>query len=86
MRISNMSEITSLSLEEREAALLKREAELDAREAALVEREAAVTQSVSEEKVEEVESGEPPAGKLSYESHQSRQNSAITNTFLDSLE
>ena len=81
-----MSEITSLSLEEREAALLKREAELDAREAALVEREAAVTQSVSEEKVKEVESGEPPAGKLSYKSHQSRQTSAITNTFLNSLE
>jgi len=60
-----MSDITPLNLEDREAALLKREAELDAREAALVEREAALTNAVPEEKVEEAESGEPPAGKLS---------------------
>lgn len=58
-----MSETNHLSIEEREAALLKREAELDAREAALTEREAALKSSVPAEKVEEVESGEPPAGK-----------------------
>jgi len=60
-----MSETIALSLEEREAALLKREAELDAREAALVEREAALNKSVPEDKVEGVESEEPPAGNLS---------------------
>jgi len=58
-----MSEITPLSLEEREAAVLKREAELDAREAELVEREAALAKSVPVEKGEEVENTEPPAGK-----------------------
>ena len=78
-----MSEITPLSLEEREAAVLKREAELDAREAELVEREAALAKSVPEEKGEEVENVEPPAGKQYSKVDQPGYSSATTNIYLE---
>jgi hypothetical protein len=57
--LHTMSDDTPLTLEAREAALLRREAELDAREAALVEREAALNQSSSTITIDE----EPPSVK-----------------------